>query len=120
MKFVVGLMLVTAVMLACGGSEQTVGPATPTVTLQLGDTIPLDTTVRINQGGAYPLPMGAVSLRTRCFGSVELSFTPASGVPQNDTCSSLDGSANQTNNVTGASDVTYSFSAGGFAHVTLM
>ena len=59
MRFVGGLVLGTAVILACGESEQTSGPASPTVTLPLGDTIPLGTTVRINQGGTYPLPMGA-------------------------------------------------------------
>ncbi len=110
-----GLVLVTA----CGSDSETMsGPTAPSRTLSLGETIPLGDTVRIQTSGDYPLPDGATSLRTRCTGSVTVMFTADSGSESN-TCESAGGSANQTNNVTGATLVTFQLGPGAFADVTL-
>ncbi len=81
--------------------------------------IPLDDTVRINTSGDYPLPAGATRLVTRCTGSVTVMFSTGPGAMESNTCESADGTANQTNIVTGATQVTFQLDPGAFADVTL-
>ncbi len=100
-------------------SETVIGPTPPSRTLQLGDTIPLDQTVRISTSGDYPLPARATRLVTRCTGSVTVMFSTGPGAMESNTCESADGTANQTNIVTGATQVTFQLGAGAFADVTL-
>ena len=98
-----GVLLVVAFTAACGSTSETViGPTPPSRTLQLGDAIPLDETVRISTSGNYPLPAGATRLVTRCTGSVTVMFSTGPGAMESNTCESADGTANQTNIVTGA------------------
>ena len=99
-------------------SEVTMGPTAPSRTLTPGETLPLGETVRVSMSGDYPLPSGANRLTTRCTGSVTVSFTTPSGSEMN-TCESADGSANQTNTVTGATQVTFALGTGAFADVTV-
>jgi hypothetical protein len=89
------------------------------VTVLPGATLPLDTTVRIDAGGTYLLAVGAGLLTARCTGRVTVTFTPPSGATQNNTCQSLDGSSNQTNDVTGVTRVMYDLDPGAFADVTV-
>ncbi|MDH3734868.1 MAG: hypothetical protein OEU54_15170 [Gemmatimonadota bacterium] len=77
--------------------------------------------MRIETSGTYLLTPGAVTLRTQCFGTVTVTFTPPGGVEQNNMCDSPDGSTTQTNDVTGVTSVTsvaYTVDSG-FAHVTV-
>ena len=86
-------------------------------TLLPGDTFELGTTETVTLIGNYLLPAGATTITTRCTGEVtiEIPMVP----PQTNTCNSPDGSANMTNPVTGASEVTYTFGEGAFASVTV-
>ncbi len=105
---------------ACGSSSETIiGPTPPSRTLQLGDTIPLDETVRISTSGDYSLPAGATQIVTRCTGSVTVMFSTGPGEMASNTCESADGTANQTNIVTGATQVSFQLGAGAFADITL-
>ena len=95
-----------------------IGPTPPSRTLRPGETIPLDETVQISTGGAYLLPAGATRLTTRCTGSVTVMFSTA-GKMESNICESTDGTANQTNIVTGATQVTFWLGIGALADVTV-
>ena len=110
-----GLVFVASALglLGCSGTTDP-GP----VTVFPGETLPLGTTVRVDAVGTYLLPAGATLLTTRCTGRVTVTFTPPGGATQNNTCESPDGSANQTNDVTGVTSVMYDLDADAFADVT--
>lgn len=114
------ILLVVALTAACGSSSETIiGPTPPSRTLRPGETIPLDETVRILTGGDYLLPAGATRLTTRCTGSVTVMFSTGPGKMESNTCESADGTANQTNIVTGATQVTFRLGLGALADVTV-
>ncbi len=109
-----GVIVATALgLLGCGDTEPSNEPVSP------GATLPLGTTVRIDEVGTYVLPAGATSLTTRCWGRVTVTFTPPGGATQSNTCQSPNGSANQTNDVTGVTSVMYEVDRGAYAHVTV-
>ena len=86
-----------------------------------GATLPLEETVRLDAMGTYLVPAAASQLTTRCWGRVTVAYTLPSGATQNNTCETdpPDGSANQTNIVTGVGSVMYDVGPDAFAHVTV-
>lgn len=120
------IIVLAAGLSACGGGGSSSGfdSATTTTdaptTVEPGATLPLGSTVTIDQSGGYLLPAGASTITTQCFGQVTVTISrPGLTTPEVNTCSSPDGSANQTNVVSGAANVTYVLAMGATAQVTV-
>ena len=94
------------------GDADTGGPGggvPPMPTLQPGENFDLGFTETLTVNGEYFLPVGAISITTRCFGEVSVTI-PQSPNPGPNICRG-DGSSNQTNLVTGAAIVIFDFGA---------
>lgn len=119
MKHTAWVVLLSITLLSCGGGNgvSSGGSTNQLQTVNPGSTFPLGATVLINSDGPYIIPNGASILTTRCFGTATVAIpgTP----PQTNTCSSPDGSSSMTNSVTGVGAVTYTFSTGSSAQVTV-
>lgn len=84
-----------------------------------GEIVPMRTKVKVNSDGTYVLPAEASLLTTQCFGKITVSFILVDGVPQTNTCNSPSGSSNQTNNVAGADEVSFTVQPGSHAEIIL-
>ncbi len=115
------LVVLPLTFAACNGSDDDDDvPVPPLPTLNPGETLTLGTTVMLTMNGAYLLPAGATSITTRCLtGEVSVTIETVPGSLQTNMCSSSTGSSRMTNDVTGASEVTYDFGAGASAEVTV-
>ena len=116
------LMAIAGAVLVVGcGSDSSVGvvPDDSATPLAAGATIPLGTSVLITDSATYPLAAGAVSIRTRCTGRVDITIETIPGSPVTNTCESPDGSSSQLNSVAGVDSVIYELQPDASAVVTL-
>ena len=119
------ILLAIAILAAAGttgcGSDSSGGVFTPPSPppLNAGETIPLQTTVRITASATYPLAQGGTSLRTVCRGHVDVIIENVPGSPVTNTCNATQGSSNQTNPVAGLNSVVFQLMRGATADVTL-
>ena len=96
------------------GLEAISGPGSPTP-LRPGDTFVLGITATLTISGTYGLPAGATSITYRGTGHITVEIPTGQQI---NTCF-CDGSTNFLNDVTGVSEVTYTFGAGASATVTV-
>ena len=84
-----------------------------------GETIPMRTKVKVFDNGTYYLSPEAQVITTHCHGTVTVSFTPAEGASQSNTCHSDLGGSNQTNLIGGADHIVLTLAPGSWAKVIL-